>query len=159
MPDRSEVTRTYVKTFPNPAPGAEISITPSGMGYWRILSLLFTFTTSVVVAARRPSLAATDGTTRFWRSTAPASIAASLAGDWCAYAGSPPWDGAGSPTLLPFPDGGLILPPGYRLGTITAAIDAGDQYSAIAALIEELLTGEGSTVDVPSFGYAPPRLA
>lgn len=152
MPSRSEVASTYVKVFPNPAAGAEISITPSGLGFWRILSLVFTLTTSAVVANRAPSLAASDGTSRYWRSGAVAVLAASLAGDWSAFPGSTAAGSANGVTHLAFPEGGLLLPPGYRLTTVTAGIDVADQYSAVAALVEELLTGEGSTIDLPYFG-------
>jgi hypothetical protein len=160
MPSRSEVTRTFVKPVTNPAPGAEISITPTGMGFWRILSFLFTFATSAVVANRFPSVLATDGTTRYWRSGTVASLAASQSADWAGFPGVGAGGSANGVVYLAWPNGGLILPPGFRLATLTTGLDAGDQYSGIAMLIEELLTGEGSTIDVPSFEYSaaiPPR--
>lgn len=54
---------------------------------------------------------------------------------------------------MSFPDEGLVLPQGFHLRTITAGIQAGDQYSAVAILVEELPSGP-TTSGYASGGWA-----
>lgn len=48
---------------------------------------------------------------------------------------------AANVTSQAWPDEGLILQQGWHVRTVTANLDAGDQYSAIAVVVEELTSG------------------
>lgn len=133
--------RWYIPQVLTPAPGAEVDITPVGQGFWRIWSIVFHLATSVVVANRIPSFVLTDGANVFWREQASAALAASLAADYTMYQGSQPGVGAGALVRIGFPEGGLYLRQGDHLKTITAGIDVADQWSAVAAMVQELPSG------------------
>jgi hypothetical protein len=129
------------KAVASPAAGAEFTITAPGEGLWRIISLAFTVTTDATVSNRSVGLFVDDGTSVVWRSVAAAVQTATLAWDYCAFAGAGNSDNTGSSNYFPLPDGGLLLPAGWRLRSSTNNLQAADAYSAIAAFVEEYPNG------------------
>lgn len=128
-------------TVATPAVATEAGIVAPGQGLWRVISLTFRFVTDVNVANRGVTLFADDGSTVWWRASAAAVQAASLTVDHSAFAGAATSTLTGSVATLALPSEGLWLEPGWRLRTLTSLIQAGDQYSAIAALVEEFPNG------------------
>jgi hypothetical protein len=128
----------------DPAAGAEFALTAPGNGLWRVLSVGFRLVTSAVVANRTAALVADDGTDIFFRTNASLQQAASLTVDYGAFAGASSGGFAGVAGLSPLIQDGVWLQPGWRLRTVTGAIDATDQYSRIVALVEEYPTGPGT---------------
>lgn len=121
-------------SIPNPAAGAEISITvPAGVT-WELISLIAVFTASAVVATRRPRLQVTDGTTAGVRVSANTNATASqvLSYGWLQDVANVSV-GTDGTTAIPH----LTLEPGWIVSTSTIAIDPGDQWSAIGGLIIE----------------------
>lgn len=136
-----ERVQRYVATPPQPAAGADWTLTPTGLGAWRILSLTAILTASGAVANRSVVLVADDQTTTFFRLPALAAQTAGQVVHYDAFDGSSVSNSLTGDQLLDWPNGGLVLRQGYRLRSITTGIDVADQWSAIAAMIEELPSG------------------
>jgi hypothetical protein len=130
-----------VLTVSAPLAGQEISTTvPAGVN-WIIRSISYTLATSAVVAARSSHLVIDDGANIIFEGANPATEAASLTYRYSWAAGvSNASDGA---TVL---QGGLPfelrLRTGYRMRTVTSGLDAADQYSALAVLLEEFTAAQ-----------------
>lgn len=137
MSTKSPVSFPQVASGALPAAGAEFTLRAPGQGLWRVLSLAFVLTTSAVVANRRVALLADDQTDVWWAAESTVDIAASLATRFGAYPGAAATGLANFTVNIPLPHGGLILQPGHRVRSSTALIDAGDQFSAIRALVQE----------------------
>jgi hypothetical protein len=128
--DVTPLAATLAVTVANPAAGAEWLYTvPAGVT--AILnSVHFIFTTSAAVADRLPHLVIDDGTNTLTQKTHYTVQAAGQAGEYnFAHFGG---DDAAPVGYVVFPS----VPPtpvkaGYRIGTVTTAIDVLDQYSAI----------------------------
>jgi hypothetical protein len=123
-------------TGTNPAAGVEISETvPAGVR-WRLVAFQATLTTSAVVANRFPGILIDDGTLilLFSRSLAAQAASNSINHSWADWGAQS--TALGSPNALPIPPG-LVLAPGYRIRTSTAALDVGDDWTAPQYLVEE----------------------
>lgn len=134
-----------VQRFPvaiaQPAAGADWTLTPTGLGAWRILSLSGLLTTSAAVANRAVALVADDQTVTYFRTPASTVQAASLGIHYSAFDGGSSGLTIGVDQALNWPNGGLVLYQGHRLRSVTTLIDVADQWSQVAALVEELPTG------------------
>jgi hypothetical protein len=124
---------------PSPAGGADISILlPSGYRY-RILSLFATFTAGAAAASRQPSLIVADGDGLVrYRTPWPGAVTEGKAAAYTAGSGAPTAGelAAGAFSIEP---PGWLLPAGWRIGTLTSAINALDQWSTVRVLWEELV--------------------
>lgn len=145
----------YIKAVQvtQPAAGAEFSLTAPGQGLWRIVSLRAQFVASAAVATRIPSLilGTSDGGVAEFGSTG--TITAGQTHRYSSFSGSPNMAGAGNLHLWAFPTDGALLLPGWTLTSSTEAIDVGDQWSIVRALVVEYPTGPALrlTPDVPYF--------
>lgn len=138
--------------LPQPAAGANFVLTPTGLGIWRILSLVAVLTTSAVVANRAVVFSADDGTTTYFRTPAPSVQAASLALRYAAFDGSSPQATVGTVAVAGWPNSGLALYPGHSLRSAVDNLDVADQWTLVAVMVEELPTGrEVSATPVESF--------
>lgn len=126
---------------PNPAAGAEFALTAPGQGLWRVYSIAFTLTTSAVVAARRVTLLADDQTDVWGVFPSTVDQAASGVVRYGAFGGAVGGGLATAALTIALPEGGVLLMPGHRLRSSTTLIDAGDQYTAIRALVQEFPAG------------------
>jgi len=120
----------------NPSAGADFVYTvPTGVRQ-RVLSVVFTLTTSASVATREVSLIIDDSVNVLGEFNASASQAASLV---TVYTGSAAPYAPTTNTLvvgIPLPPDVRLIP-AWRLRSSTLNIQAADQYSAIRLLIEQ----------------------
>lgn len=123
---------------PSPAAGAEWSFTlPSG--YWWLLALgRAVLTTSAAVATRASGLQIANGDgTRFYATNPGATVAATLAQEVSYSAGGPQGPaGAAAVATIDVPE--VILPGGWRVGSLTQALDVADQYSGVRLYLLQL---------------------
>lgn len=131
-------------TVAAPAAGADWSVKVDGGEVWMVLDGTATLATSVAVASRSPRLIGTDGNVTYRRVGAGVDQAASLTVAYSINPGAGAGNTAGAssaawPTPVP-----LVVPPSHSIGTNTGAIQAADQWSAIALLV---LVGKVSGVD------------
>lgn len=124
---------------PAPAAGSDISILlPSGYRY-RLLALFATFTAGAAAANRQPSLIVADGDGLVrYRTPWPGAVTEGKAAAYTA--------GAGAPTAGELTAGAFSIEPpawllsaGWRIGTLTSAINALDTWTGIRVLWEELV--------------------
>ena len=122
-------------TVSNPAAGADISTAVPAGKVWRLVSIQGKLVTSATVANRTVRWSIDDGANVFYAVDANFTQAASLTETYSAGFGIV---SANSNTfaISPFP-GVLLLPAGFRINTVTTAIQATDQWSAITLLVEE----------------------
>jgi hypothetical protein len=123
-----------------PAAGAEITETVPTFVRWRLISFKFRFVTAIAVANRVPALALDDGANVYSLSTAGAVQIASITEDYSAAPGLMATFLSGAVANLGLPMNSF-LPAGHRIRTITSAIQAADQYSAIEYAVEQWLVG------------------
>lgn len=136
-----ERVQRFPVNAPQPAVGADWTLTPTGLGTWRILSLTAILTASAAVANRNVVLVADDQTTTYFRLPALAAQTAGQVVHYDAFDGSSVSNSLAGDQLLDWPNGGLVLRQGHRLRSITTGIDVADQWSAISAMVEELPSG------------------
>lgn len=136
-----ERVQRYIAQAPQTAPGVDWTLTPTGLGTWRVLSLTAILTASAAVANRTVVLVADDQTTTFLRVPAVAAQTAGQVVHYDAFDGASVSNTLATDQLLDWPRGGLVLPQGYRLRSVTGGIDAADQWSSVAAMVEELPSG------------------
>lgn len=120
-----------------PSAGAEISETAPAGSRWELLAFAFSLTTSATVANRAEVLTLDDGANVFWR--VPMNVNQTAGATWN-YVHA---QGFGSPTISQVLGMGAMLPinnrlaAGYRIKTVTAAIQTGDQYTAPQYVVRE----------------------
>lgn len=128
------VIRSIVGT--NPAAGLEISEVVPANTRWRLQSFRFQLVASVAAANRRPTLIIDDGANELWRQNSNVNQVASETSVYEAAAGASYTTIDARTYSLPLPSG-LVLAEGFRIRTLTAAIDAGDDYAAPIYSVEE----------------------
>jgi len=124
-------------TAPTPAAGADWTLTPPPGSVWRILWGQAKLVTSAVAATRQVLLQLSTGGLVVAQMASPNT---QITGLTYTYQFAP---GATQPTLAStFPvlslPARVIVDPRWALGSSTIAKDAGDQWSAITFLVEEL---------------------
>ena len=117
-----------------------MSVTVPAGKQWKVESIKFALVTNATVADRFPALSidAGSGATEFWRFRSSVAQAATLA--WTYYFLATIDNEINRSTVLemyePLPSG-LLLGPGWRIITTTAAIQAGDNYGAPVLYVTE----------------------
>lgn len=127
-----------IVTVAQPAAGAGWAVTVPGGRQWRIQGATAQLVTDAVAANRLPIVTLSDQTTTWWRVGVDVNIPASTT-QLLSLGAGPQVGGsevAGFPITLPLPD--MYLPAGTQLTVTTTAEDVGDQWSAIAVMIEEV---------------------
>lgn len=121
----------------NPAAGADFSFTVPTGERLRLRSLTATLTTAVAVANRQPVLNITDGTSILFSIVPTVVQTASLAVrySWGAMLGVEVVGNGGLFVAEPLPD--VLLEPGFKVTSVTGAIAAADQWSAIHFCFEQ----------------------
>lgn len=137
---RDHIRRRLVKPA-SPAAGAELSITVPGQETWIVESLAFRLVTDATAATRVVTVNVDDGSDNYLFTGANAAHGASSTFDYCAFRGSSSVHNASGVALIPWPESGLVLPPGHRIQTNTGSIQVGDQFSAILVAAIVLPTG------------------
>lgn len=128
-------------TGANPAAGAEISETVPTGARWQLLQFKLLLTTSGVAGNRQPTLTIDDGTNFYFTSGMHTVTAASVARTMYWMYGMGVFAAATANGFIQGLGNGPMLPAGHRITTSTAAIDVGDQYSAIHYVVREWLEG------------------
>lgn len=136
MSTKQPVSYYKIATVANPVAGDEFAFVAPGGEFWRMVSVAFTLVTSAVVANRVLSLVADDQTDVWFRVVSNQNVPAAQTVNYCGFPGAPQNPAVNNKVMIPFPDLGLLLPPGMQLRSVTDLIDAGDQYSAIRALVQ-----------------------
>jgi hypothetical protein len=126
------------KTQSNPSAGAEAVITVPGGKWWRVRSVHLKLVTSATAANRLLRLIIDDGVNPLFKVPNDVNHVASQTTEY-SYANGVVAEAAQGATaaarLYSIPE--LALGPGFRILTVTAALQAADQFSEIALLIEE----------------------
>ncbi len=127
-------------TGTTPGLGAEITETVPTGARWRLQALSATLVTSATVATRAPHLIIDDGVNILFEITANGTQAASLTQRYSA--GNSTFSITSDAAVVQIPlSEAVILQPGWRIRTLTTAIQAGDQYSAPQYSVEEWING------------------
>ena len=134
------VVRSF--TPPNPAAGADFTVTVPGEACWAVFSITATLTTSVAVANRVPVFRITDGTNTLQRYPSPANITASLTTLISLLPELGYTSSAITQNTLTFGLPPLYLVAGQQIAVTTALLDAADQWSGINVTVLEMYHGE-----------------
>lgn len=117
-----------IVTVTQPAAGADWTTTLANGG--SVGSIVAQFVTSAVVANRFPAFQILDnGGHVLWSVQTPTAQAAGITHTYGAGPGVG-MNATGSTVMLPLPSG-LVVPAGGIVKSVTTALDAGDQWSAI----------------------------
>lgn len=125
-------------TIPNPAAGANWSVNVPGGRMWRLVGGQAFFQASAAVGSRNLGLNVQTAQTAMQVSYNSTAIAAAGNGSAIYTPSGAGVLAASINTLLPVPFTPTWLEPGDTLRSITANLDAADQYSNITLWIEEL---------------------
>lgn len=130
--------RHRVITGSDPAAGAEISETVPAGARWRLAIFNFGLQASAAAANRLPLLTIDDGASIVWQVGANVALTANLLGVYRTAIGAAASVIGTQHYTLPLPSH-LMLLPGYRIRTVTTALDVGDNYTAPIYVVEEFL--------------------
>lgn len=133
----------FLKQVPiaSPAVGTDWRHICPGQGIQRIVAIRALFTAAAVAVTRLPALVLSDGSDDYASVPANAGVTTGLATLFSTFPGAVGAGVAAGPQLWSAPTDGWLLLPGWSLRTVTAAIDAGDQWSAIRIWLAEYPTG------------------
>ena len=132
---------TYeVRPIGAPAVGTDFQITVNDGGVWRVSAIVATLTASAVAGNRVPQLRIDDQSTRSMLFPAGAATIANGVTTYSWLRGFPVTMAAAEAGLVVVPLVDHVLHQGWRIGPVTAARDAGDQWSAISITIERIVT-------------------
>lgn len=120
----------------NPGAGADWTMVVPTNARWRLNSLNAQLATAVAAATRIPQFIIDDGVNILYAVEPVTGEIASSTEQYSLGPGASTTDGAGTASVLPAPDG-IYLFGGWRIRTVTAAIQAADQWSNIFASVEE----------------------
>lgn len=158
MPPTIEQAPEWIVTpVTAPAAGADWTLTNIGQGLWVVHAWSGILTTSAAVANRVVTVLVDDATDVYLSTVASAVQAATLAHRYGAFDGAAGASPQGTVVPVSWPVGGVMLPQGHRMRVVTEAIDANDQWSAIAALVEEIPAGYGRRYVSGSVSYLEPQ--
>jgi len=131
----SGAVRAIVGT--TPAAGAEVSETVPTGARWLLISFTAVLTTSAAAANRIPVLNIDDGTNVFFVSPSAVVEGANLTTSNTWWGGGFQTGGIQQTIVVNALGVSMLLEPGFRIRTVTSAIQAGDQYAAPKYLVIE----------------------
>lgn len=123
-------------TGTNPAAGVELSEAVPTNARWRLHAIQFTLVTAVAAANREVALTFDDGAAVFARVPSGFTHIASTTVVYSAFHHAPR-NTAAQDTTKNFPIPRIDLQGGFRINTVTTAIQAADDYGAPQYLVEE----------------------
>lgn len=129
----------------NPAVATDWSLIAPGPTWLRIASIAARLVADANVANRRVTVIGDDRGTSWFIQNVTLDVTAGQTVDFCGHTGAQPSSG-GNVITFPLPHNGLLLMPGHRLRVSTTNLQAGDQWSNIFALVDEVPS------DAPLFG-------
>jgi len=122
----------------DPAAGVEISETVPAGARWRIGAINIGFQADGTVISRTPLLTIDDGATIFWQGASGVAVTAGVLAIYRFGVGAQGAVIAATHYNLALPSN-LILAPGSRIRTVTANLQAGDNYTAPVLHLEEFI--------------------
>lgn len=133
--------------IPEPPAGSEWSLTVPGGEQWMPLSLHYVLTTSAAVGNRYPGVAVYCAGLEVYRAICVTAIAAGDVIDYTAVAGSGIVNGGTTAGIgmVQFPF--VYLNAGDSLSSLTPGLQAGDQYSAVNALVERVFVTDSDITE------------
>lgn len=137
---RSAPIGRFVK-IANPGNLTEISIAPDRGAGWLFRTFRFQFNTDANVATREIAIAVTDGAQEMVRMGCPTSQTAGIAREYSAASGANMIVATLPVRSVDWPDEGLWVPPGCKLVSVTASMQAADNYANIGGWVLEFPTG------------------
>lgn len=141
-PLRLHRRRWRLVTVLNPGAGSDWQLAPPGGFAWRVVSVAAVLTTSAGAANRIVFFSAGNTEKQWYREQANATQVASQVTTYCAHTGATHRGNSPGTTSLPLPAEGLLLQSGHAFRALTENIQAGDQWSAIHALVDEVASGD-----------------
>lgn len=127
-----------LQSIPNAAGPAEWAVKVPGGRMWRVLGASAVLGTGATVGNRVPGVQILSQATQLYVNSNTLNVAASSTTSLTYQLGSTLSPGAGVAGVLPIPIPLLWLEPGDSFGSLTSGLVAGDVYSAITLLVEEL---------------------
>lgn len=128
-----------IKTVDGGDPGVgteHFAQVPAGK-FWRLLGARTTLVTNATAGTRRVKMRFADAAGLvFCDAISPSTQPISTTKDYSFVVGVPSVADADNVIAVQIP--ALILPAGFRIATVTAAISAGDNYSQLVLLVEEV---------------------
>jgi hypothetical protein len=130
-----------VYTSDDPAAGAEFTVTVPTGKVWRVLGLTVTLVTDANAASRNLQLLFDDGANNLFYGCSTPSQTASTTWTYFAEASNiqPPAASNNIGIIIP---GDIMLGPAYRIRSVTAGKQVGDNYGAPIIFVEEWNTRE-----------------
>jgi hypothetical protein len=122
----------------DPAAGVEWSITVPTDARWRFIALRVLLVNDATVASRVPVFVFDDGANEFYNVAAQIALVASQTGSYSIGGGQGSAQSVGTSMTLPAPQD-FYLGAGFRIRSNTSNLQAGDNWTAPQALIEEWL--------------------
>lgn len=127
-------------TGTDPAAGAEWSETVPTNARWRLINVRAALVTDATVANRIPAITIDDGTTIVFAMPSHANQAASLTFTYHGFAAATNGFASGLTIAVPIPPD-LVILPGWRVRSVTSALQAGDNWGAPQLWVEEWIEG------------------
>lgn len=146
--------RSYPRTVvgADPAVNVEATLTVPGGVVWELLTVHIPLTTDANAANRVPTLVIDDGAIIVARYEPPSSIAATRSDRLTWSAGGVNQVRVNNDIGVALPTPPLLLLSGWRVRTLTANLQVGDNYGAPSAYVIETLPGtEGEWGDPHGF--------
>lgn len=129
-------------TGTTPGAGVEISETVPTGARWQILAFRAQLLTAIAAANRAPTLTLDDGANLYHQANQGAPVPASTLSSLSWGPGAGVNTGGNTSILTAGLPVDIRMGAGHRLRTVTANIQAADQYSAVQYLVREWMTGE-----------------
>lgn len=120
----------------DPAAAAEATITVPTAARWRLIAFTVTLVTDANAANREPILVIDDGAT-VAAAASPAAVQAASLTRRHTFGPASVVNAAGALAQQGATPHDVLLPAGYRLSTVTANLQAGDNYGVPQAFVEE----------------------
>jgi hypothetical protein len=126
--------------IPNPAAGADFSLTLAAAQRLSVKSFNSVFTASAAVANRNLNIVIDDGVNVVWQDDVSVSVTAGQAVSMSGAMFNQPTGVLATVLFVSIPSG-LYLEPGWRFRSFTGSIQAADQWSGIWLAVEEWMDG------------------
>lgn len=123
-----------VRVIAAPAVGGNIFVTVPPNEAWLVKCIRFTFTTDATAANRQVHLIFDDNVETFFNAIPPLTQAASLTFDYSWGRNFPNHQAIGLRMVTPIPD--VVLVTGWRVSTQVVDLQAGDQFSLMALMVD-----------------------
>lgn len=137
MPRRGYTRRWRTLRITQPAVQTDWEIRAPGSAWLRVISVTARLVTDANVADRGVIFRADDQSATWWLQPSSSLVTANSTVDFALSTGGEHNTITQGVITEPLPSAGLLLAPGHRLRPVTSNLQAGDQWSAIVARVDE----------------------